>query len=116
MIGDVGRVKAEAHVMSLAALRAQVGNAEFAVELHIQREIGAKTLSVRNTDVVLEHIDLRVRLPGMHVGQGAERHLPRQRKNSPADEAVRYVERRDPVNVGAVDRLLARKEHGGEMV
>ena len=103
VIGHVERIDAEPDMVLLAAAVAEKRNAKLPVEFHIQRKIFREALSVGRADVLLLNIDRRVREPSVNVHERAEGQLPRQSENSPADNTIR--------NVGRKNAVLVRTNH-----
>src|ERR1700732_4868258 len=90
---------------------AEEGDAEFAIDLYVQREVGGEALAVRSADVVLLHVDVRIGVAAVDVGDGTELEFFGQREDAPGDDAVRHVVGKDAVDVRAYDGLGKRDEH-----
>ena len=118
VIGDVQGVETEADVMGLvpALAGAEEGDAKFTIDLHVEREVSGEALAVRGAHVVLLHIDVRIGVATVDVGDGTELEFLGQREDAPSNDAVGDVVGKDAVDVRANDRLSKRDEHVGEIV
>src|ERR1700730_17619098 len=91
VIGYVERIDPEPDVMDLATPVSKQRQAELAVEFHVQRKIFREALSVGRAHILLLNINRRIREAGVNVDERAERELPRQGEDSPANDAIRNV-------------------------
>src|SRR5262249_21841440 len=115
-ISHVERIEAEPNVMNLAGVGAQQRQAEFAVELQVQREKVGETRSVWSAHVALYYIYVGIGIAAVPVGQRAEFEFPRQRKNTPGYDTIGNIGRQNSINVRPDHRLRERYEHTRKVV
>src|SRR5690242_11975325 len=65
VIGQIERVETKTHMVALTLAVAQIRNVEQAIDFHVQCEISGKALPVWSADIVLQGVDIRIRLAGV---------------------------------------------------
>src|SRR5215472_10091384 len=103
-------------MMPLAMFRAYERNREFPKELHVERKEGREAPTVGCAHIVLQNIDVRIRIAAVHVCNRAEFEASGQRKYPPSDDPVRNVVRQNPVHIGTDYGLLKRNHHARKIV
>src|SRR6266481_3439793 len=101
---------------AFSMIGAKKRNAELTVDLDVQREKRREALPVRSSNVILQGINVGIRLAGVQIHDRAELQLFRQRENAPGHHAIGDVVRQDSINVGTNHRLLKGNEYAGKIV
>src|SRR6266481_53830 len=69
-----------------------------------------KARTIRQTRIILKHVNVRVGIAGVHVNNRTDRQRPREVEHAPTDHALRHIRRQNARNVGSNHRLLEGKE------
>src|SRR5258708_26759448 len=118
MIGYVQRVETQPNMMafSFSMIGAKIRDSELTIDFDVQCKKRSKPLPVWNPYVILQRIDVGIRLSGVPIRDGAELQLLGQGKYSPGHYAIGDVVGENSVNIGADHRLLERNEYAGKIV
>ena len=116
VIGNVQRVDPQPNVMRFPAFTFEKRDAELAIRLEVQGKKFREALPVRSANILLRGIHSRVGKTGVDVQERTEGDLPWRSEDSPNNEAIRNVRRKNAVDIGPNHRRGKGNEDTGKIV